>query len=364
MTPEQRSDSDLREKTSNYFEADESINEAADEKIKKDVTDIASVFSKSQRPWFLGGGVALELHNGEFRRTHGDYDVFIYKGDIETFIKPLKDSGYDIFRVMSGEADVIATQEQIITEDNFHLKKTDDNKLGPAYIDLWLLEKRDNEDVIWDKENNINIPKNLFVNASKYISANGREVPLQPKEMLILNKLFKGRQSDLNDLRICLPTLTEEERWRLNEYLNSADAVFIIGNRETSNLEELLQLAEVATTGIKESFLATKADEVISEHREKFNTAIAMIFEIARRTTSPEVFLEKIKKEFDDDIITRRKSELDAFAKFLFENKRPTQEEFREFAYHALDLQKYLERALKIFALDMQRWKIRVKGKI
>ena len=136
----------------------------------------------------------------------------------------------------------------------------------------------------------------------------------------------------------------------------------MVGGKETENIDGLMQLAEATTKEVKENFLASKLDEAISKSSERFNTIIGKVFEIANRVSSPENFLDKVKNEFGEDLVAQRKAEFDEVAKFLFGEKKPTQEEFGEFAHRTFNIQKYLEEKMKSEALDMQRWEVRNKS--
>lgn len=269
MTPE-RLVSELREKVlAENFEAPEPITEQRKQELKEEIDNVADIFGKAQRPWFLGGGVGLELHNGEFQRNHWDQDVSIYEEDRKAFIEAVRKSGYDFFVASHAKEDAIATDKQITGQHNFHLNKTDERAPGPKFIDLWILDReKDTGNVVWDGKI---LPKNLFENSPRYTSDNGREVSLVPKEALILHKILGGRQLDFQDLKMSLSGITAEERQRVDAYLKKFGIVLAVGDKETQNLEELMRLAEATTKDAKENFIVPEIEKAVSSKFRQYN---------------------------------------------------------------------------------------------
>jgi len=266
------------------------------------------------------------------------------------------------YKFVDTERREISTKEELVSQrENAFLHKIDEAKPGPRGFEIMFLRKNENGEIIFGADENLTFPTALYEGGQKYNAKNGQEVPLTPREVQILYKIFDGRQKDFHDVKTFLPTLSQEERVRLNGYLESVGASFVVGDRETQNFDELLQLTEATTKEAKENFLATKIDEAISKNRERFDTTIGKIFKIAGSTATLENFITEIKKEFGEDLISRRKDELDEAAKFLFGDKKPTQEEFREFAYRAFNPKQYLEDEVKRTALDMRRWEVKTR---
>ena len=352
MTSEQRLASGLREKFfKESFGGFEPISEQRDKELRQEIDEVAGIFEKAKRLWFIGGGTALELHVGKLQRDHKDHDVYIWADDREEFIKHIGEAGYGIFHIIPGEDDEEATEQQMLSENSFHVKKSDGTGV---YIDLRVLST--------DDAQGLSLTRDTIDEAGRFQAYGSREVTLESKEALILNKIFGARQLDFLDIKTYLPTLSPSERERLDGYLKSIDTTFVIGDTETQSLDKLMQLAESAAEEAKANFLDTKVDEVISKRREELDTAINKIFEIAMRTGAPESFFVETKKEFGENLVSRRKNELKETAKFMFGDKKPSQNEFREFAYRAFGLQQKLEEELKTVALRTKRWSVRVKG--
>ncbi|OHB18251.1 MAG: hypothetical protein A2749_00300 [Parcubacteria group bacterium RIFCSPHIGHO2_01_FULL_45_26] len=362
MTPEQRLAYNLQKKVlSDNFETPESASEQQKSDVEKETGDVARILNGYGKPWFLGGGTSLELAQGEITRDHHDSDIVMPYEDVSDFFDYASGLGYK-FTDTEGK-DILSKEDLVNSRENAFLHKTDKTKPGSQGFEIIFLRKNDAGEILFGSgDEGLAFPTTLYENRQKYSARNGQEVPLQPREVVLLHKIFDGRQKDFHDIKKFLPTLSVEERQRLDGYIQKIGLYFVVGGKETENIDGLMQLAEATTKEVKENFLASKLDEAISKSSERFNTIIGKVFEIANRVSSPENFLDKVKNEFGEDLVAQRKAEFDEVAKFLFGEKKPTQEEFGEFAHRTFNIQKYLEEKMKSEALDMQRWEVRNKS--
>lgn len=356
----QRLASNLREKVlSENFETPEGASEQQKSDVEKETGDFARILNEYGKPWFLCGGTSLELAQGEITRDHKDIDIVMPYENVADFFDYARGLGY---KFTDTEGKDISSKEDLATKRNVFLNKVDRTKTGTRELEIIFLRKNHEGKIIFGSGNEeLAFPTNLYENGQKYSAKNGQEVPLQPREIVLLHKIFDGRQKDFHDIKKFLPTLSTEERQRLNGYFEKINVSFAVGDKKAESLDELIQLVEATTKEVKKN-MASKIDEVISKVRERFNTTIGKVFEIANRASSPENFLDEVKKEFGEDLVAQRKVELDEVAKFLFGEKKPTQEDFTEFAHRTFDIQKYLEEKMKSEALDMQRWEVRNKN--
>jgi len=362
MTPEQRPASNLREKVlSNNFETPEIATEQQKSDVEKETGDVARILNGYGKPWFLGGGTSLELAQDEITRDHHDSDIVMPYENVADFFDYASGLGYR-FSDAEGK-DILSKEDLVNSRENAFLHKIDRAKPGSQGFEIIFLRKNDAGEILFGSgDEGLAFPVSLYDNGQKYSAQNGQEVPLQPREIVLLHKIFDGRQKDFHDVKKFLPTLSAEERQRLDAYIEKIGLYFVVNGKETENLDGLMQLVEATTKEVKENFPASKIDEAISRSNERFNTTIGKVFEIASRVSSPENFLIEVKKEFGEDLVAQRKAEFDEVAKFLFGEKKPTREEFGEFAHRAFNIQKYLEEKMKNEALDMQRWEVRNKN--
>jgi len=356
MTPEQRLSSRLREKVlSENFEIPEPISEQRKEELKNEIGDVAKIFNGYGRPWFTAGGTALELAEGKLTRDHQDNDIAIFYEDVGDFFGYTTQLGYEFFDVKGKKIE--NAEELLAQKENGFVMKSDESKPGLRGFEVIFLRRNAQGDITFGHDDRLAFSKTLYENAPKYTNKNGEVAPITPKDIELLYKISDGRNKDFHDIKEFLPSLTPEERQRLDGYLETIGATFVINGQETKNLDELLRLAEAQTKRLKENFLATKIDTIIAEDFRNFNETIEKIFEIANRLDSPKNFLTELVNEFGQRATTWSAAELDKVVKFLFRDPKPTLEEFKtEFSPEP-----HIEERLRKEALSMPRWEMKTE---
>lgn len=362
MTTEQRLATELREKfLYESIDTPEGVTEQQKEAVEKETDEVAKILNLYGKPWFIAGGTSLELAQGEITRNHQDTDIAMYYEDMADFFDYAQELGYKFVDTTGTE---ISTKEEVLNQrENAFVQKIDEAMPGPRGFEIMFLRRNEKGEIIFGGNESLTFPAALYENGKKFTTKNNQEVPLTPKEVQILYKIFDGRQKDFHDIKTFLPTLSQDERGRLNEYLEGTGATFVVGDRETQDLDELLQLAETTAVEAKENLLMTSINEAVSKYTERFDTTIAKMFEIAAITDTPESFLEAIKKEFSEEVLVRRKSELEKTYNYLSAEDKPSMDEFREFAYRIFKSKQYLEDEVSRMSLGSHRWQIRMKGK-
>lgn len=357
MTPEQRLFSRLREKVlSEGFEIPEPISDQRKEELENEIGDVAKIFNGYGRPWFTAGGTALELVEGKLTRDHQDNDIAIFYEDVGDFFGYTTQLGYEFFDVKGKKIE--NTKELLAQKENAFVMKSDESKPGLRGFEVIFLRRNAQGDITFGHDDRLAFSKNLYENAPKYTNKNGEVAPITPKDIELLYKISDGRNKDLHDIKKFLPTLTAEERQRLDGYLETIGATFVVGEQETKNLDELLQLAEARTRILKENFLVAKVDTIISEDFKNFDETIGKIFEVASRLDSSKSFLVELVNEFGERAQTWSIAELDKVIKFLFREHKPTLEEFKT----AFSSEPHIEERLKKESLTMPRWEMKTKS--
>ncbi len=330
------------------------------ELIQKEAGDIAALCNAYGKPWFYAGGTSLELAEGTITRDHQDSDIAFFEEDVADFVAHTRTLGYII---TDHERKEIPLDEEIIKERrNVFLHKSHGATSGPGGFEIIFLRKNATGAITFDSDARLSFPASLYENAQTYSAQNSEKVPLQSKEIVLIHKLFDGRQKDVYDITKFLPTLSEEERQRLDGYLKTVDATFMVGATETDDLDELLQLVETQTGEVKEAFFASKADKVISENVYRFDAALERVFVLAEQAQTPKDFLDAIIKEFGTELLKEREIEFNKATEFFFGMSKPTEEVFKEYMYQTFNLQQQLEKELKKEILDVCRWELHTRG--
>lgn len=333
------------------------VTEKKKAKIERETGIVAKVFNDFGRPWFLCGGTSLEFAQGKITLDHQDTDVGLFYEDIADFFDYAVGLGYKF--ITSECKDILSKESLLAQKENAFLRIANDTQSGLTGFEIMFLRRNDEGEIIFGSSNKVAFPATLYEGGQKYIAENGQEVPLTPKEVQILYKIFDGRQKDFYEIKTFLPTLSQQERQRLDTYLKNIGAVFIVGNKETKNIDELISLVEETTLEAKEEFLSSEIDKVVSEAIQMFDGSAKKCLDIASRTDSIENFITEAKKEFGIEVVERRISEFNAVAQLLFSENKPTLEELRQFVYHTFNLEQYIEEQTRISLLDVRRWEIR-----
>jgi hypothetical protein len=355
MTSEQRVASNLRENVfRNNLDAPGPLSEQRKEELEKEIGDVAKVLNGYGRPWFTAGGTALELAKGKLTRDHLDNDIAIFYEGVGEFFGYASHLGYRFFDVKGKR--IKAAEELLAQKGNAFVVKNDKGRPGLRF-EIIFLRRNAQGDITFGHNKQFAFSKTLYENPAKTIAVNGEVVPIQPKEIVLLHKIYDGRNKDFHDIKKFLPTLTPEERERLNGYLKTLDATFAVGDRQTTNLDELLQLAEAETKDFREMLSTKVVDWIIGADLGRFDETIEKSFEIAMRHGSPKYFINELADELGERETTWQVAELDKAEKFLFRDPQPTKEEFKL----AFSPEPHIEQRFKRKVFAMPRWKCRLK---
>lgn len=192
-------------------------------KINHEVAETAKLYNEFGRPWFLGGSLSLELRQGGITRDHHDIDVELDVVHSLDFYRFAKSKGYEFYEPKKNKR-ILSQKEyrkwrQVVAVKTYLFPPG-----GPEGIDIYTFRRdRETNDVFSMLGKDIVFPASIYDNPEKIIAINGEEVPLSPREVQMLYKLFWygslfGRQKDIYDIRTFLPQLKKEELHRLHGY--------------------------------------------------------------------------------------------------------------------------------------------------
>lgn len=58
---------------------------------------LASMLNTHKTPWYLVGGLGIDMHYGKITRKHTDIDIEIERKDVPQFMQDIKDNNYGLF---------------------------------------------------------------------------------------------------------------------------------------------------------------------------------------------------------------------------------------------------------------------------
>lgn len=261
---------DLRERVlQKGFTTPEAITEERKQVIEHELDSTGTFMHGFEKPWFVIGGLSVELSAGEITRDHEDIDVAIFADDFPQLKEYATEQGY---RFVDWKYDSVPASELDSIEERVILEKTDEKSKGPAEVDVVLLTQ-DEKGRVEPGTHDISFPPEIHNNPVFYKTKSGQEVPLQPIEVVLLLKLYHGRQKDIEEAGSHLAQLPGDKRQWLDEYVRETGITFEIGDQKINSLDELLKLASEREEADKMTMFDQNVDSLVDEWNKKFDDA-------------------------------------------------------------------------------------------
>lgn len=368
------------EKSEELMKEDTELTPKRKKELEEEIAGTAEFFNNFGEKWYMAGGTGLELASGGLTRDHEDVDVSMYPEDLVSFYDYATRSGYTFKRPLTAEEvasykEIYGRDPEVVREDP-HIQKTwitikDGNELSKGHnafakptnsegallangFEVIALKKDPvTGGTVFEADADIVFPPEVYGNPHRYIAINGEEVPLTPKEVQLLYKIYEGRQKDVEDIGRTLPTLDDAEWTSLEKLLKSAHVSFTLSDGTTANnLDTAVNLASPLAIQDREKILA--------EVKPRFNQTIEPIYTAAQESTTQEEYLQNLAQEFSPAILDARAEYIAKIADFMFVDPKPTREAFDKFSeellyekYHS-DFMGHRTRSFKA----SQRWKV------
>ncbi|PIZ71800.1 hypothetical protein COY07_04240 [Candidatus Peregrinibacteria bacterium CG_4_10_14_0_2_um_filter_43_11] len=205
--------------------------------LSKELINVASFFDETNIKPYIAGGTGIDLLNGEWNRDHQDLDMAIMGSERAKFFQAATDAGFLITDPDRNNLNLDA-----ITDEKTHnafLFRSDDQGVTQFEV-MFLNETVDGEVKL---THNSRVSRTIYNNAPT-VSIEGREVAIQPPEVILFHKLTDGRRKDFRDAKTVWGSLDEEQRGRLTGFLRDANVRFVIGKDEITDIETLFNRAE------------------------------------------------------------------------------------------------------------------------
>ena len=65
-------------------------------KLEDDIEYFISLFEGSEKPVYIGGGIAMSVHVGHIFREHKDFDIMVFVEDFPSIVEHLSRKGYEV----------------------------------------------------------------------------------------------------------------------------------------------------------------------------------------------------------------------------------------------------------------------------
>ena len=301
------------------------------ERLDRELSRTAELFRTRRLDFYVAGGSGIDLIDGEWDRDHQDLDVAVAGKDRVRFFDMAEREGFfigDAGRKPLTRRDI----ENPKTHNCFLFRIREGSK--EAFEAIFLPEE--------DAERYENAPR---------VEINGREIALQPPEVILFHKLKDGRRKDLRDIAEAWQDLDQAKRDAVQKLVADAGLRFRAGGREISSVGELLNAAQKIREEKDEAFFkeGTYAKLKNGLDAELAKTA-SEIYEARGASSGQEDFRAKLIEKYGG-FMPERRAVIDQAADFLFQEPKPDAESFATFFRMAvggdLDERMKTEAALK-----------------
>jgi len=162
---------------------------------------LARLFRQVDAPWWVAGGVALDLFVGRPTREHGDLDVEILRRDLSDFAGAIR--GWSLFQAKDGRLRRHDAGEPLPDGVNgLWCRPTDD---APWVLEL-LLADADGDAWRYRRDHRIS---RLIAEVGL---ATDERIPFIAPEIQLLYKSKNPRATDQTDIETVLPLMNESQR--------------------------------------------------------------------------------------------------------------------------------------------------------
>lgn len=264
--------------------------------LTEELAEVSDFFRDAAIDFSVIGGSGLDLLDGKWSRDHQDLDVAVDKKDAQQVCEAAAEQGFTA---------VNAKDQSEIRPDAPNLKLPENVFLRKANRTFEV----------------------VFEDFSKYasdqlpvVNIENREVRLQRPEINLYHKFFDGRRKDLGDIETYLPDLNAEQRERLNQLLQDQGVTFVVGERTTGSVDELLVFAREESERLKTDLLSEHAREV----NEQTDAVLTDLYN-ASNSEPQEVWERKMSKKYPGDL---QQKLLARMSSLLFGESKPAYDVF------------------------------------
>ncbi len=259
--------------------------------LSKELTTVLDFFESAGIDTYIAGGSGLDLLDGEWNRDHQDLDVAIMGGNRQKFFEAATESG---FMITDPDHKVLSVDDITNTDtENAFIFRT--NEQGSTQCEVMFLNETPTGDV--QLVRSVAAPKSSYEQAP-VVKVNGREVKLQPPEIILFHKLANGRRKDLADAKKVWEHLSDEQRTSVQDYLHQANARFVFADEELRDVSTLFARAEQADAAQRLEFFAQEIPAIDAELSQELATNCQEIFDCYQQSPDRLQFFEVLRHKY------------------------------------------------------------------
>ncbi len=289
--------------------------------MTKHLSAVLDFFDQAEIPVYLAGGGGLDLLDGKWDRDHQDLDMAIFKKDAKKFYDAAMRAGFRLSDYVDQENKSL-TIDGIMSADRHNALVHQGNDKGDTFEIMFLDEEGDTQA--------------LYDQASP-VAFDGREVRLQPVEVILYHKLKDGRRKDFRDVKKIWGTLTEQQQQQTGNLLRTAGIRFEIGGKDVQDVSTLL---ESATTEDAEKhtvfFGAERLKDLETGMYKELMSRCDEIFKLKQTVGDRQDFFDDMAKKYHG-LMPEQRQVLEVMRDVLYADPPSTLDQFKSWARQFVD---------------------------
>lgn len=152
--------------------------------------------------YYIGGGIGIELAEGEIKRSHGDIDIIIFKDEIDKVKRNLEEKGFIVTEERGGHS---------LDARNFVINDEEPKGENDVHIGIYVYEKDLKQNVAQqikpDGSISLKFPLEYFDKNKQTVDYMGNELTIADLRLIISLKVLSDRPRDIKDRERIIPAL-------------------------------------------------------------------------------------------------------------------------------------------------------------
>lgn len=322
--------------------------------LSKELSTVSDFFDAAGIEAYIAGGTGIDLLDGEWNRDHQDLDMAIFGSNRQRFFDAATKAG---FMITDPDRRQLSVGE--VTDPKKHnafLFRT--NEQGNTQFEVIFLNEMPTGDL--ELTQHAAAPRASYEQAPRVTIA-GKEVAIQPPDIILFHKLTDGRRKDFRDAQKVWSALQPAQQDRLNGYLHDAGVQFVIDGKEMTDVPSLFQIAEQKDTERHRAFFSTERVTGMEDELGKDLMARCdEVFEIKKQAADRSVFFEAIAEKYQG-FVPERRLVLEAMSDYLYQTPAPSIEQFKAWSKKYVKLDERLKTKALHEYVSEKLWDVKQK---
>ncbi len=283
--------------------------------MTKHLTTVLDFFDDAEIPVYLAGGGGLDLLDGEWNRDHQDLDMAIFKKDAQKFYDAAMRAEFRLSDYLDQENKSL-TIDGIMSADRHNALVHQGNEKGETFEIMFLDESADTRD-LYDQA-----PVAVF---------DGKEIKLQPPEVIVFHKLKDGRRKDFRDVKKVWEKLSEQQQKNITDLLQIGNTHFVIDGKETQDITTLLEIANKIDVEKHTKFFQENLKRIEDQIYQELMARCDEIFELKQTVADRQKFFEAMAEKYHG-LMPEQRVVLEAMTNVLYSDTPSTLDQFKSWA--------------------------------